>query len=257
MSVLCYHSVSEEWDSLIAVRPPAFAEQCAWLSHRRHVVPTLELLEAQSAGGRCRRRTALTFDDGFADFATEAAPVLRRYRLPATMFVVAKTLEPGRGGADWLRPQPEVAPPTLTREQVLELREGGVEFGSHSWAHRDLRTLTEEECFHDLRDSRECLEDLLHERVPLLAYPYGNHATHVQRAAARAGYRYSLSLPQGPEVREPHAMPRVGVYRRDSLTAVRVKDGAWYLTLHMSWLNPALRHGRQVVGRFAQTARPT
>ena len=235
MSVLCYHSVDADWDSPISVSPGRFGEQCSWLHRRRSAIPTLDLVEMQAARHRTPRgAVALTFDDGFADFIPGAMPALREYRLPATMFLVARTLEEGQGGASWLRPQEDVPPATLTAVDVLELQEMGVAFGSHSWAHRDLRELTEAECVTDLRDSREKIEDLLHTEVPLLAYPYGFHADHVRRAAATAGYRFALSLPEGPEPRGPHAMPRAGVYRRDSLTVLRIKSSRWFIPARMA-----------------------
>jgi len=252
--ILCYHSVDGEWDDPMALPPPSFAEQCAWLAEHREVVPLTDLLDATSMGGRGRRATAITFDDGFADFASEAAPVLARHSLPVTHFLVAQTLEPGKGGADWLRPQPDPAPATMTTDQVLELQESGVRFGSHSWAHRELTELSEAECVRDLRDSRELLEDLLHEPVRLLAYPYGSHAPHVRRAADKAGYRFSFSLPAGPEANDDQAVPRVGIYRRDSMTAVRIKCSSWYMPLQMSPLRPALRQGNNVLRRLTGRA---
>ena len=62
--------------------------------------------------------------------------------------------------------------------------------------------------------------------MPLLAYPYGFHTAHVRRAAAAAGYEYALSLPQGPEPSGPLAVPRVGIYRDNCVTGLRVKTRA-------------------------------
>ena len=129
----------------------------------------------------------------------------------------------------------------LTRDQVLEMQDAGIEFGSHSWAHHDLRTLSEEECVRDLRDSRVALEDLLKRPVPLLAYPYGLHSPHVRRAARLAGYEYALSLPEGRERSGSFAVPRVGVYRDNGLNAVRIKTARPYLGLRTGRTAPAVR----------------
>ncbi len=239
MAVLCYHSVRDDWESPLAVRPDDFERHCAWLARRHSVLPAVELLDAQASGKRgARSGVALTFDDGFADFIDGAVPSLVRQRLPSTMFLVARTLEEGRGGADWLDPQEAQAPATLTESQVLELADQGVEMGSHSWAHHDLRTLSEAECTIDLRESKERLEDLLHREVPLLAYPYGFHAEHVRRAAAAAGYRYALSLPEGPETTGDQAVPRAGLYRGDGVTALRIKSSRWFVPARMATSYP-------------------
>jgi len=225
----------------LAVAPPLLEAHCRWLRQARDVIPTLDYARAHVEGRLARRTVALTFDDGFADFAEHAMPLLRSYDLPVTMFLVARTLDEGHSGATWLRPQPNVAPATLSRRDVLELSDLGVEFGSHSWAHHDLRQLSESECLKDLRESRELLEDVLGRPVPLLAYPYGAHAPHVRRAAEAAGYRFSFTLPEGPEPLGPHTFPRVGLYRGNSVTALRVKSSSWYLGARMSsrpWEQP-------------------
>src|SRR5205807_4952068 len=117
--------------------------------------------------------TALGFDDGFADVYTYALPILRRSRLPATVFIVAQTLTSGGRAVDWVDDPPSWPLETLSREQILEMRAAGISFGSHSFSHRDLTTLTEDECVRDLRTSREVLEAILGEAIRLLAYPRG------------------------------------------------------------------------------------
>lgn len=243
VAILCYHSVDAAWEEPIAVSPEAFERDCRWLNRSRRVVSTSELAAALMRGKRARREVAVTFDDGFADFYDQALPTLRRYNVRATLFVVAKTLQDGEGGATWLRPRVEVPPRTLSLEQVREAVEQGVEIGSHSWAHHDLRTLSEEECRRDLSRSKEMLEDLLGRPVPLLAYPYGFHAPHVRRAAEAAGYDAAFSLPERREPTGRFAIPRAGIYRGNSLTTVRMKSTSWFMT------------GRVAYGYFA-TRRP-
>lgn len=215
----------------MAMTPEGFDAQCSWLSRSRRVVP-VDALVPRVAEGRRTSKIAVTFDDGFAAVHEHALPILRLHRLPTAMFVVARTLQEASDApvrADWLRPQPAEGPKTLNLQQLLELRDAGMQVGSHSWAHADLRTLSEAECVRDLAESRELLEDLLGQSITVLAYPYGFHAPHVRRAAAAAGYEYALALPEGPEPGGTHAVPRVGVYRRNGVMALRVKSSRWYL----------------------------
>lgn len=235
MPVICYHSVDPDWESPLAVTPESFADQCRWLAEHREVVDSRDLVPAVAAGRHTPpRAVSLTFDDGFAAVLEHALPVLTRHKLPSMMFLVAGTLEAPSPRADWLRPQPSPGPLVLDKDQVLAMKDAGVTFGSHTWAHHDLRELSEAECVIDLRESREAIEDLLHEPVEMLAYPYGFHAPHVRRAAEAAGYRYALSLPEGHETTGRSAVPRVGVYRGNSVTALRVKSSRWYLGARMA-----------------------
>jgi peptidoglycan/xylan/chitin deacetylase (PgdA/CDA1 family) len=235
MTILCYHSVQSAWAHPLAVEPAAFARQAAWLRASRSVLPLAEAVQQLDGAWQLPRGTAsLTFDDGFADLYEHALPVLIREQLPATVFLVAQTLTSGGQPVDWVRAPAAEPLATLTLEQVLEMQDAGVDFQSHSWAHRDLPLLSQEECVRDLRDSRELLSELLGRPVTMLAYPRGLHDERVRQATARAGYTHAFTLPEGPERPGAYAIPRVGIYRGNGELAVRVKAARPYLRLRTS-----------------------
>src|SRR5438093_3914893 len=242
MSILCYHAVDPEWRSPLSVTPAEFQAHCAWLARHRRVVGTAEAAVRVAISSHLPRgRVALTFDDGFRSVFQHAFPLLMRYKLPATMFLVAQTLTPEGRPVDWVDDVPSGQVATLTLEEVREMQQGGVRFGSHSYAHHDLTILSDAECERDLRASRELLEDLLETRITLLAYPRGLHNERVRRAAARAGFANAFTLPEKGESIGPHAIPRVGVYPGNGTMALRAKVSPWYLPLRTSRVFPALR----------------
>jgi peptidoglycan/xylan/chitin deacetylase (PgdA/CDA1 family) len=88
----------------------------------------------------------------------------------------------------------------LTWEQVREMRDGGVEFGSHTVSHPILSRLGDEELRMELRSSKEELEKQLGRRVECLAYPVGGETAYDERVVemARAcGYRMALTYVPG------------------------------------------------------------
>ena len=230
MSVLCYHSVTCGWDDPVSVEPDDFESQCTLLRATRTVVPLASVKERLAGGQKLPARTAvLTFGDGFADFAEWAVPIMLRLGLPAAMYIVAGSVTEAGVPVNWIRGmEPSDAPPLLEPAQIRELRRQGWEIGSHSMAHRDLPTLSEQECLADLTESRELLSDLLGEHVDTLAYPFGRHAAHVRRAAERAGYTLAFALPEGPEEPGRFAVPRTGVYRGNERWKFLVKLQPWY-----------------------------
>ncbi|MDQ3982603.1 MAG: polysaccharide deacetylase family protein [Actinomycetota bacterium] len=231
MSILCYHSVDPEWDSPLAVSPALFAAHLAWLSSRRRVVPAERAAAAMSRRGSLPRgMTALTFDDGYADLHRHALPVLSRFGVPATVFLVAATLTEGRS-VDWVDDPPAHELRTLDRGQIREMRDAGVAFGSHSLEHDDLTALTYEECVADLKASREVIEDVVRGDVRLLAYPRGRHDASVRRAAAAAGFEAAFSLPERKEPVTPFSVPRAGVYGGNGVGVLRVKSARFYVPL--------------------------
>src|SRR5208283_4540263 len=85
--ILTYHSISEG-DSPLEISPSLFTEQMEWLRANVRVAPLGEVGGALTERKPLPERTVvLTFDDGYSDFCSSAAPVLRRLKLPATIFV--------------------------------------------------------------------------------------------------------------------------------------------------------------------------
>ena len=251
MTILCYHSVDPDWESPLAARPEEFEQQCAWLARHRRVIPLPEAIDRLDASGRLPRGEAvLTFDDGFADNLTRVLPVVQRYGLPFTIFLVAETLTPGGRPVDWVKTAPAWPLQTLTVDEVHELADAGVDLQSHSWAHRDLPDLDHEACVADLRSSREFLEDLLKRPVPFLAYPRGLHDEGVRKATEQAGYTHGFTLPEGPELPGPYAVPRVGIHRGNGTRALTMKTSRAYLPLRHGHVGNAARRARRVVNRL-------
>lgn len=255
MTILAYHAVHPTWRSSLSVPPEMFVRQIAWLERHRTVVPLESAIEDLGPGGGLRRgRAVVTFDDGFECLHEHALPIVRAHRLPATVFLVAQTLAPEGRPVDWVDDPPPEGLKTLTLDQVLEMREAGVAFGSHSWAHRNLTLLSDEECERDLRQSRELLEDLLGEPVRFLAYPRGDQDERVRRLSERAGFSHGFAEDtRGPEAKGTFAVRRAGIYHGNSMTTFKTKSARWYLPFRSSRLFPLVR---RLVRRGATTTPP-
>lgn len=224
MTILNYHDVHPNWQSPLAVTPQRFAGHCLWLARHREVITAEQAAARWSTAGRLPGHTvAVTFDDGFAGLFDHAFPILTRHRMASTVFLVSATLTAQRV-VDWLDHPPTPPPKTLALEQVREMREAGIQFGSHTHTHPNLTSLSEEECERDLRTSKEVLEDLLGTPVVLLAYPRGLHNRRVQEVARRVGFSYAFATSKQLEPAGPFAVPRTGIYGGDGVAALAVKS---------------------------------
>ena len=87
--ILMYHRVAkaaaDPWK--LAVPPGLFDEQLKLLGDSRLVLPLLDFGRLHQRGDLPANAIAITFDDGYACNALVAAPLLEKYRLPATIFV--------------------------------------------------------------------------------------------------------------------------------------------------------------------------
>jgi peptidoglycan/xylan/chitin deacetylase (PgdA/CDA1 family) len=87
--VLLYHRVGVLGTDpqLLAVSPDRFAAQMAYLAQHWEVIPLRNL--ADGTAPPVDRSAVVTFDDGYEDNFVTAAPILQRYRVPATVFVAS------------------------------------------------------------------------------------------------------------------------------------------------------------------------
>lgn len=90
--IIGYHGVSLEdehrWDPKLYVAPEVLEERLRLLRDGVYnVLPLGEAVDRLRAGTLPPRSVALTFDDGTADFALKAFPLLRKYGFPATVYL--------------------------------------------------------------------------------------------------------------------------------------------------------------------------
>lgn len=188
--ILCYHSVgTPEW-GVNDVSPRRFARQAELaLADGWRFVPATELATDPGEG-----KLAVTFDDGIASVLHNAAPILREYRIPWTMFAVT----------GWTDGDHEWGPGTVLGWRDLERLAGdGVEIGSHSVSHPDFGRLDPVRAADELGASRRTIEDRIGVPVTSFAIPFGqsgNWTAAAQAAATDAGYTAIFAQ---SEVRRP------------------------------------------------------
>jgi len=98
ISILIYHRVVSEPDALLPDLPSAdeFDRQLAAVDRWFTVLPLREAAARLRDGTLPVRAACVTFDDGYADNADVALPVLRRRGIPATFFVSTSFIDGGR-----------------------------------------------------------------------------------------------------------------------------------------------------------------
>ena len=181
--LLTYHSIDDS-GSPISIAPRRFRAHMAALHAAgwRSLGPR-EFLQGHTDGAWPVRSFVLTFDDGFENFATDAAPTLMEYGFNTLLFVVAGHV----GGTNDWPGQPSWAPRRRLADwsTLRALLPAGVMLGSHSWSHRNMKTLPPEAIESELRRSKQTIEDRTGAAVHWFAYPYGATSAALEAAAAR------------------------------------------------------------------------
>jgi peptidoglycan/xylan/chitin deacetylase (PgdA/CDA1 family) len=192
--ILMYHAVAEHPSAAsrrLSVSPDSFEEQVAFLAEHGFTGMTFsDLADAFETGKALPKRpVVLTFDDGYADFANAALPILQRYDCPATVFVTSGWIAdagPDAAGT----PLDEM----MTWAQVRDVAQAGIEIGAHSHSHPELDQLADAALWEELRVGRVLLEDCIGAPVRALAYPFGYSTPRVRLAARDARYRCAAAV---------------------------------------------------------------
>ena len=173
--ILAYHRVAPTPDpGTPTVTPATFERQIAFVCRCARVLTLKSAVREWLNLGRWPERAAvITFDDGDGTTHAHAWPVLQRLHAPATVFMIA-------GNVD--------RPNSLTRAQLAELADGGIEIGSHTVHHAYLPSIPADRVADELRDSKRMLAEMSRSAVETLSYPAGGFSSDVRRAAQEAGY---------------------------------------------------------------------
>ena len=183
-----------------------------WLhAHHFHAITQRRLFQALERGRALPRRPVLiTFDDGYRDVLWNAAPLLHRLRMPATMYVITARVG-GRDGS------------FLTWSELVRLERLGFDIGSHTVDHVDLTRLSSIAAYAELRSSRRVLERHLGRPAQWIAYPFGHADERIAVVAAAAGYVLGVTEATGAAqtAQEPLLLHRYEILPSAGVAGVR------------------------------------
>ncbi len=192
--IICFHSISDASRDELRYPPKSFEALCRYWQDRFEMVSLSALLAPapDAAPAPARMRLAITFDDGYADNAEIAAPILYRMSLEATFFIVTGCLD--RACAPhWY--DARKAPRMMHWQLARELENAGFRLGSHTCSHARLSQLSATERQHELEQPLQRLRAELRSPSLDFAIPYGwpQDCRELDRAAIRAaGYRCAM-----------------------------------------------------------------
>jgi peptidoglycan/xylan/chitin deacetylase (PgdA/CDA1 family) len=264
--ILIYHSVRAKDsphvypDNIIDTQ--SFEKQMLYLSTKKNLVNLLDLSNyLNGAKNLPDNAVAVTFDDGYYDFYSNAYPILQRYNVPCTVFPIINLLNGGEiKWEDYLammisttknksltiksinkvydlssqrsrlscirylndmligmerqkrtellhemegqlrRPMNSTEPLYLSWKEVKELHGNLVSFGSHSYCHRDLTELSENDLEYEISTSKKELEKNLNESCVFFCYPHGKKRHFniaIKDLLRRSGFRVAVTTIPG------------------------------------------------------------
>lgn len=188
--ILMYHSVtlSPDRNNLLEVSASAFQRQMQFLKkHNYRVIRLKELAKLFSEKQAIPHRTVvITFDDGYRDNLDVAFPILKKYQLPATIFVSPLHIAGESKYLIW--------------SELKKLADSGlIDIGSHTLKHVFLLDVKEDEgeLYRQIRNSKEMLEYRLGRTIDLFSYPAGGFNQKIRQLVIDSGYVAAVASKPG------------------------------------------------------------
>ena len=161
LTILTYHSISNEIAPDETVTPEEFERQLQYIEENYKVISLEEAIEyLQTDIKKVSGSIVITFDDGYSDNYYNAYPLLKKHNFPATIFLISNFIK--NNVNKYLSPS-----------QIHDMKNNNISFGSHTVSHQILTNLTEEGIVREIKGSKDMLELQLGQKINFFAYPVG------------------------------------------------------------------------------------
>lgn len=223
--ILMYHYISapppdaDPYRQDLSVPPERFESHLRYLQKQGYTSISLSDLVYHLTQGTPlpSKPIILTFDDGYVDQYTNAFPLLRQYGFHAAFFVITDFVTEGRPGY-------------MTWDQLKELVAAGMEIGSHSRNHPDLRGQPLDYLVWQALGSKETIEYYLGITPRFVAYPSGRYDEQTIAVFHSAHFWAGLTTTQGTEQRSDRLFELQRIRVRGRHTAEDLNT-----LLHLDW----------------------
>ena len=183
--VLMYHHIGPLPDGADSIRKgltvsqQEFESQIKYLSDQGYRMVILRDLDSYIKNQKAPEKIAvITFDDGYDDNFTYAWPVMKKYHVAGTFFIISHKV----GQSEY-----------MSEEQVQELSAQGNEIGSHSYSHISLEKLSSYYLDREIKTSKDDLEKLTGAKIVSFCYPSGKYDGKTLAAVRDAGYEFAVT----------------------------------------------------------------
>lgn len=185
--ILNYHSVNPYHN--YSLKPEIFEEQINYLSKNFKIISLRDVLNIDINSGLF---IAITFDDGFQDNYEFAYPILKKYNIPATIFLISDFIFNNLDITnDWV-PYRGLKP--LMTEEILEMNDSGlISFECHGKNHFSVSSMKIDFFKKSLIEAKSKIEDLLNRDIRGYAFPFG-------QKSHRGGTNFSFFKKLGFEI---------------------------------------------------------
>jgi len=192
MPILLYHRFGPVLADSMTVTTPVFESHLKYLKDNGYtVIPLRQFVDFYLGKGPRPplKSVVIVADDGHKSVYTDMLPLVKKYRVPVTLFLYPSAISNASYAMTW--------------DQIRELKKTGFfDLQGHTFWHpnfnREKKKLSPAEYDKlvdmQLRKSKQRLEKELDIKVDMLAWPFGIYDDQLMGKAVEAGYRAAFSI---------------------------------------------------------------
>ena len=176
-------------------------------------IDNLTTLNTQHSTLSTKKWVCLTFDDGYRDNYTLAYPMLKRLGVPFTVYVTTGFID--NLSPMWWYPGEQLG---ISTEELKTMDADPLcTIGAHTVSHPKLDTLTREQQYHEIAESKQTLEALLGHEIKHFSFPHGAHNEDTLSICHELGFQTVVQSWGGPLRRSEHPspLPRIKIEQHD------------------------------------------
>jgi len=206
VSILLYHSVSYD-NTVVDVEPKNFEYQIKYIMRNFDII-TLDQVIDYIQGKIILRKpsVALTFDDGYKDILHNVVPILKKYKIHATIFVLAS---PHNANRNELANNKKI----VNFLEIKKLKNTGWTIGCHTATHPNLAKLDKTMLKKEIIGSKTILEKKIKSTINFFCYPKGIYNSKVLKVTKKANYKAAFTTEAGfiKQSSDLYKIPRIGI----------------------------------------------
>lgn len=209
--ILTYHRISDTDDNPQTLKVADFEAQIKYLKDNGYtfIMPD-DLLDAWASGKTLPAKpVVITFDDGHEEIYKNVFPILQKYNLRATVFLVTDHVG---------------MPEYLSWDVIRALQNGGfVDFESHTKSYKTLTTLKPDKLWNEIYGSKQAIEWAVNKPVKFIAFPEGKYSVDAEETCKECNFRAGFIEDYGlaKNVGDSFVLTRIPVLGSNSHTLLR------------------------------------
>jgi len=188
LPIVMYHHVeivknSRDYNrKKLGITPQAFEKQLKLFTENGYVSYFVKDIPKLLSGEiiPARKKIVLTFDDGYKDFYTNALPLLKKYNVKATIYIISNYI----GKDDYLT--------AFELQEIVKTKL--IEIGAHTLDHKSLKSIKEDEIKKQILESKKNLEKEFGLPIETFAYPYGDYNQKVMQIAKDSEFIAAVAI---------------------------------------------------------------